>query len=196
MNTCKWKEAIQFPNEYLVSEDGKVFSKRNRKILKPATDKYGYFYYVLCVKGKRKTVKAHRLVAETFIPNQNNKPAVDHIDGNKTNNAVSNLRWVTNKENTHNPATMPNLIKAAKKKIPIMYQKSKEKNFGRKCVRIIYQDGTVSIFPSVKTASEATGKNYTKLSMILNGKRKQDKRFIAIWNHGYVEDEAKEKDDI
>ena len=69
------------------------------RFLKPMKDRGGYLYVNLAYKGKYKSVKIHRLVATSFIDNPNNLPAVNHIDEDKTNNKVSNLEWVTIKEN-------------------------------------------------------------------------------------------------
>lgn len=102
-----------------VSSDGKVFKRKaiykgNRitgrqlkgwsefREVKPRLGYWGYFAVTI---PYRKDCSIHRLVAEAFIPNPENKPFVDHIDGNKTNNRVENLRWVTNKENCNNPNT-------------------------------------------------------------------------------------------
>lgn len=168
-----------FPKHYMVSDKGDVKSLRTGKVLKPATDKYGYFYYVLCVDGVRKTMKAHRLVALAFIENIENKPTVDHINGIRTDNRVSNLRWATNKEQTNNPITVVRMAKAREK---IDYKAMGEKiNFGRKPVIVKWKDGRTETFPSLKAAAKATGKNYGHLSEILNGKRSQDKRFTASW---------------
>lgn len=69
-------------------------------ILKPATIKCGYLMVVLTdSNGKRKNMLVHRLVAKAYIPNPNNKPVINHIDGNKANNVISNLEWCTYTEN-------------------------------------------------------------------------------------------------
>lgn len=170
-----------FPNNYCVSENGEVKNLKTGKILSAAEDKYGYLYYVLCVNGNRKTVKAHRLVALTFIPNCDRKPAVDHINGDKKDNRVGNLRWVTNKENTNNPATKTRFISSVKRQLPKMLERARENRFGRKEVVVMWKTGEKKLYQSLKEASEGTGKSCSKLSEILNGKRKQDGRFTAVW---------------
>lgn len=70
------------------------------KILNPGIQKSGYLYVTLSKEGKSRTFRVHRLVAEAFIPNPNNLSDVDHIDENKNNNSVENLRWLSHKENS------------------------------------------------------------------------------------------------
>lgn len=94
-------EIVDYPN-YLVYEDGRVFSKKRRKMLKPIETEKGYHIVNLSNDGKQKRCRVHRLVAQAYIPNPDNKPQVDHIDRVKTNNCVSNLRWATNGENQQN----------------------------------------------------------------------------------------------
>jgi hypothetical protein len=69
------------------------------RMLKPAIDNKGYKRFAIMKDGKLITYKLHRIVAMAFIDNEYSKPQVNHIDGNKLNNAVDNLEWVNNSEN-------------------------------------------------------------------------------------------------
>ena len=97
------KTSIPDFKEYEIDRNGNVF--RNGKLMKQQTNTYGYKHIHLCIGGKVTTCLVHRLVAMAFIPNPDGKPCVDHIDGNRKNNSVDNLRWVTIKENNNNPIT-------------------------------------------------------------------------------------------
>jgi len=97
MNTLK--TILEFP-KYRVTKIGRVWSsKRKGKWLKPHHDGYGYLIVSLMKENKRYCKKIHRLVAQTYIPNPDYKPEINHINGIKTDNRVENLEWVTHKEN-------------------------------------------------------------------------------------------------
>ena len=95
-----FKDIIKFENTYQISNTGKVRNKKTGLLLKPKYNKKGYQYINLSYShtGRVKWY-IHRLVAVHFIPNLENKPQVNHIDGNKQNNNVNNLEWCTNDEN-------------------------------------------------------------------------------------------------
>ena len=110
-----WKDIKGFEGIYQISNMGRVKSFKadpNGRILSIKNSKGDYLNIVLCHGNKRRSVKVHRLVAEAFIPNPDNKPEVNHKDGNKQNNRVGNLEWVTRAENhRHALALNPNILK-------------------------------------------------------------------------------------
>ena len=96
-----WKE-YPLDKRFLVSNFGNVKSFKTGKIYKTHKNKQGYLGFVVSLGHRRlnKLYKIHRMVAQTFIPHPEFKPCVNHIDGDKTNNCVGNLEWVTYQENT------------------------------------------------------------------------------------------------
>lgn len=84
---------------YSINEEGKVYNNKTKKLLKGSIGNTGYISVRLTIQGKKKGFMVHRLVAQTFIPNPKHLPIVNHIDGNKINNRVENLEWVTQSQN-------------------------------------------------------------------------------------------------
>jgi len=96
-----WKDIAGYEGHYQISDCGRVKSLKFGAELILAQAKTNYLSVSLWLDGKLKVVKVHRLVAEAFIPNMDNKPQVNHLDGNKFNNKVENLEWATRSENAN-----------------------------------------------------------------------------------------------
>lgn len=174
-----WKEIKDFEGLYEVNSIGQVKSlsknvgsgegyKTKEFIMLVQKYKAGYLYYSLCKKGNRKKMKAHRLVAIAFIDNPENKKEVNHIDGNKQNNHVSNLQWCTQSENTLHAY-----------KTGLMKPKKGVKN--RRSIPVLQYDmngNFISRFNGVREAMRETGCDVGDICACCKGKKKHVKKYV------------------
>lgn len=93
------KDIKNYEGLYAITSCGKVYSHKRKKFLKPQVNKSGYLKINLCKNGKIKSFLVHRLVAEVYIDNPNNFDTVDHINGDKSNNSINNLQWMSQADN-------------------------------------------------------------------------------------------------
>ena len=182
MNKEIWKDITEYKGLYQVSNLGNVKSLpkfinnspkseligyySKEKILKPFKNPKGY-QLVKLYKNKHKcTKKIHRLVAEAFIPNKNNLPQVNHIDGNKMNNNVNNLEWCTNKENQIH-AWENNLQKR---------KFGKENKFSKKVIQYDLKMNFIKIWDSIEEARKTL--HISNISSVCNHRRNKAGNYI------------------
>ena len=173
--TEEWRRIDGFDKRYEVSSYGQIRSTNYKnsgriKLIRPAKDKKGYLRTMLLRNdGRYKTVKVHRIVAAIFLENPDNKPQVNHIDGNKENNRIDNLEWVSNTENAHhavNTGLFANSIEAIR-----------ETNELRK-IGIIATNIETGERQQFGSYSEARRKLKTShIHDVLSGRRNHDKGF-------------------
>lgn len=176
-----WKDVKDFEDKYAISNYGRIKNKLTNHIYKLTNKNGDYFRIILYDKNKSKTCLIHRLVAEIFIPNPNNKPQVDHIDGNKQNNRVDNLRWVTGKEN------IKNNIEANKFYYVGYYNKNKINKKG-KIIQFDKNMNKKGIYNNAAIASKETGVCSRNILHCVNHKegRKQAGGYIWLYESEVV----------
>lgn len=162
----KWH--ILLDNAYLISNLGRIYSIPYKRIMKTRIDKYGY-ENVSLKKIKSCPMTVHRIIAKHFIPNPENKPQVNHINGIKTDNRIENLEWCTVQENiTHSVQNgLKGTTKGQKRKYRV------EQPLRRKEVEEIDFNGKIiNYFESQSDASKKTGINNVYISRCCLSKQK------------------------
>lgn len=192
-----WKDIPGYNGRYQVSDIGRIKSIRNgnERILSGSLVKRtGYISFSLCKDGEIKKFSAHRIVAEAFIPNVDNKPEVDHINTIRHDNRAENLRWVTRKENINNPISLERLRIAFTGKNSPHYGKKRSKEIKRKISeslkssplihgrigvlcknsRPVYQydlkGNFIAVYAGQAEAARMTGIKQSDISLVCNGK--------------------------
>ena len=204
-----WKD-IRLFDKYQVSSIGRVRNKKTGKIRKILLSNKGYPFVSLYIRiqdGKeiRRNYLIHRLVADAFIPNPDNKPEVDHINTIVTDNRIENLRWVTKKENSNNPLTLKHIgdskrgekspywgkprTEVTKMKMRHEHKKSDKYKHGanHRHSKHVYQydlDGNyITEYDCMRDASRATGINYGMIAYCCDGRYKRGGQFL--WSYEY-----------
>ena len=156
MNEVETFVKIEGFENYEVSNLGKVRNIKSRRILKPSLNEDGYLRHCLSENNKKKYLFLHRILATAFIDNPDEKPQVNHIDENKTNNDLSNLEWCTVKENMiHGTRTKRS---AEKRSIEV--------------IQLDLNDNILNVFKSMTQAGQETGTSLGDISSCCNGKLK------------------------
>lgn len=163
---------------YAISLDGRVINNTTKKVKKP-TDNHsgkGYLYVDLYKDGKRHRKYVHRLVAEAYIPNPNNLPFVNHIDGNPKNNNYKNLEWCSARQNVEHAAKILKVMK--------QYKTANDKRKKKICGFNIITKEKTKVFNSIFEASKIL--NIPSSNIVANLKGRQSHTKNIIWC--YVEE--------
>jgi len=167
---------------YVKKWDG--IRKIEKSILKEGTTNCGYVRVNLCKNGKNKKHSVHRLVATAFIPNPENKPCVNHIDGNKKNNKLENLEWVTHKENTNHAVKTLKRKFGGGKKGQVWYKTQNKPTPSKKIILMFDKnENLIKEFDSLTSAGVFLGKHAAQIQQYASGRRNHKKYIFKYKNN-------------
>lgn len=152
-----WKDIKEYEGLYQVSNLGRVKRVTTGRILKGSKDRGGYLVVNLSKNNSGSMKKIHRLVAQAFIPNPENKAEINHIDEDKTNNMLSNLDWMTRKENNNHGTRTDRMAKT--RSIPI--------------IAINLKTNESTEFYGASECARKLWLHQPSITHVLNGRRKQ-----------------------
>jgi len=167
-----------FEEYYSITKDGRVYSKRSEKFLKLNYKKNGYVYIELNVGNKASNHRVHRLVALTFIDNPENKEYVNHKDGNKSNNHVSNLEWCTASENNLHMYSELKVNNHFKTNHPFKGLKGKNNPLSRKVIQLSKNLEQIKIWDCIADIERAGVARASDVSRVCKNKRKTTAGYI------------------
>jgi len=169
-----WRHISGYEGLYSVSSSGQIYSHLRKKLLKLSPVSTGYHSVELYKNGFGKRLLVHRLVALAFIANPQNKPQINHVDENKTNNNICNLEWVTAKENmNHGEAAKTRHSKIDySKEVFKINAKINGKKVAKPVVQLCNSGNVVKVFESAAEAKRVLGINASHISETCTGKRK------------------------
>lgn len=169
-----WKWIPGYEEIYMANEQGKIYTCYHKRLLTPYVGSDGYLRVNLSKKGKVKITMVHRIVAELFIPNPNNLPIVNHIDGNKSNPDISNLEWVTFSDNSYHAFAhgLAKISDKCKKAVSQIAAKNGAKTTSKSVDRLDLSGNYIDSFKSIREAERVTGINRANIGEVCRGKRK------------------------
>ncbi len=139
--------------DYEAQYDGRIWSNKTNRFLQPASNGKGYQRVVLMIDGKKFSTYVHRFIAENLIPNPENLPEINHKNGDKSDNSVGNLEWVSSSDNKIHA------INTGLRKVNGIIQMKKNCDY-------------FYIWASAKEAEEFTGVNSKNIQRVCRGERK------------------------
>ena len=185
-NIEKWKNVWGYAN-YEVSTSGKVRNKG--KEVKQCKNNKGYCTVDLYKDGERKRIFVHRLVAETFLPNPDNKPQVNHLNRNREDNRVENLEWVTPKENMNSPLTRKHCKEVMKGENTSMYGKfGKEHHLSKTVIQFDLDGNMLNVWNALMDAEREVGARNGHISNCCRGKQQTSGGYKWQYQDEYLAD--------